>query len=51
MRLQEFVIGVERELAPALSASARYIHKQIDRALEDLATQLPGETEPLFSHR
>ena len=48
MRLQEFVIGVERELAPALSASARYIHKQIDRALEDLTTQLPGETEPLF---
>ena len=48
MRLQELVIGVERELAPALSASARYIHKQIDRALEDLTTQLPGETEPLF---
>ena len=47
MRLQELVIGVERELAPALSASARYIHKQIDRALEDLTTQLPGE-EPLF---
>lgn len=48
MRLQEFVTGVERELAPALSASARYIHKQIDRALEDLTTQLPGETEPSF---
>jgi Carboxypeptidase regulatory-like domain/TonB dependent receptor/TonB-dependent Receptor Plug Domain len=45
MRLQEFVTGVERELAPALSASARYIHKQIDRALEDVGTQSPGETE------
>jgi hypothetical protein len=45
MRLQEFVTGVERELAPALAASARYIHKQIDRALEDVGTQSPGETE------
>jgi hypothetical protein len=44
MRLQEFVTGVERELVPALSASARYIHKQIDRALEDVGTQSPGET-------
>ncbi len=49
MRLQELVAGVERELAPALSASARYIHKQIDRALEDLTTQLQGETEPVSS--
>jgi len=48
MRLQEFVTGVERELAPALSTSARYIHKQVDRALEDLTTQLQGETEPVI---
>jgi hypothetical protein len=54
MRLQEFVTGVERELAPALPASARYIHKQIDRALEDVGTQSPGETEvrfPLIANR
>jgi hypothetical protein len=47
-RLQEFVAGAERELAPALSASARYIHKQIDRALEDVGTQSPGETEVAY---
>ena len=40
--------ALERELAPALSASARYIHKQIDRALEDVGTQSPGETEVAY---
>ena len=36
MKLQELVFGVERELAPTLSVSARYVHKQIDRAIEDV---------------
>jgi hypothetical protein len=47
-RLQELVAGVERELTPALAASVRYIHKQIDRALEDVGTQSPGETEVAY---
>lgn len=36
MKLQELVLGVEREIAPTLSVSARYVHKQIDRAIEDV---------------
>jgi hypothetical protein len=38
MRLQEVVLGVERELAPNLSVTARYVHKQLDRAVEDVGT-------------
>jgi len=36
MRLQEAVIGVEREISSNLSLSARYIHKQLDRSVEDV---------------
>jgi hypothetical protein len=36
MRLQEAVAGVERELRPNLSVGVRYIHKQLDRAIEDI---------------
>jgi hypothetical protein len=36
MKLQELVFGLERELAPTLSVSARYVHKQVDRAIEDV---------------
>jgi len=36
MRLQEAVIGVERQLGGDLSLSLRYVHKQLDRALEDV---------------
>jgi hypothetical protein len=31
-------VGVEREIAPNLSVSARYVHKQLDQALEDIGT-------------
>ena len=47
MRLQEIVIGAEREIAPAVALSARYMHKQLDRALEDVATQ-DAESEPFI---
>ena len=40
-KLQEAVAGIERELTPSLSASVRYVHKQIDRAVEDLGTRGP----------
>jgi hypothetical protein len=39
MRLQEAVVGVERELSPILTVSARYIHKQLDRVIEDVGTR------------
>ena len=45
MRLQEAVIGVEREIARKLSVSARYIHKQIDRAVEDVGTREGAQGE------
>jgi hypothetical protein len=35
MKLQEAVVGVERQLGRNLTVSARYIHKQLDRAVED----------------
>jgi hypothetical protein len=43
-KLQEAVAGIERELTPSLSASVRYVHKQIDRAVEDLGTRGPLQT-------
>jgi hypothetical protein len=42
-RLQEAVAGIEREIAPDLSIGVRYIHKQIDRAVEDVGTRDAGQ--------
>src|SRR5262245_64556305 len=35
MKLQEMVFGADHELSPVLSVGLRYVHKQIDRAIED----------------
>lgn len=35
-RLQEVSLGVQREIGPRMSVEARYIHKQVDRAIEDV---------------
>ncbi|MGH9364623.1 MAG: carboxypeptidase regulatory-like domain-containing protein [Thermoanaerobaculia bacterium] len=35
-KLQEYTFGVERELNPVMSVSARYVHKDIITAIEDL---------------
>jgi hypothetical protein len=40
-RLQEAVAGIERELTPTLSAGVRYVHKHVDRAVEDVGTRDP----------
>jgi hypothetical protein len=48
MRLQEAVIGLEREIAPNLTANARYVHKQVDRALEDVGTQEAQQPETII---
>ncbi len=45
MQLQEAVLGIERELSPNLSVSARYIHKQLDRAIEDIGALDPAQPE------
>ena len=36
MRQSEFTIGVERELASSFVLKARFTHKQLDRAIEDV---------------
>ena len=36
MKLQEVAIGLERELGKHLAVGARYIHKQVDIAIEDV---------------
>ncbi|MFI4942685.1 MAG: TonB-dependent receptor domain-containing protein [Burkholderiales bacterium] len=36
MKLREMVVGTDHELSPALSVGLRYVHKQIDRAVEDI---------------
>ena len=38
MKLQEFSFGYERELAPRVGGFARYIHKQVDVAIEDIGS-------------
>ena len=45
MKVEEAVLGVEREIAPNLSVSARYVHKQLDQALEDIGTIDAGQNE------
>jgi hypothetical protein len=35
MRQQEFTAGVDHQIGPVFAASIRYVHKQLDRAVED----------------
>jgi hypothetical protein len=35
MRLQEAAVGLERQLVGNMAATVRYVHKQIDRGIED----------------
>ena len=35
MRMQEAVVGFEQQLTNVTAASVRYVHKQVDRAIED----------------
>ncbi|MCA1559051.1 MAG: TonB-dependent receptor [Acidobacteria bacterium] len=37
-RLQEASIGFDRELSSRMSVGVRYIHKQVDKAIEDVGT-------------
>jgi len=36
VKLQELVFGAERQIAPDWTVSARYIHKQLDRTVDDV---------------
>lgn len=48
MRQQELVGGIEHELGQALSIGVRYVHKQIDRAIEDVGVLVPGIGEVFY---
>jgi hypothetical protein len=43
-RVQEAVVGVERDLGSALTVAGRYVRKRVDRAVEDVGTQRPGSS-------
>jgi hypothetical protein len=45
MRQQEASAGVEHQLNNYMAVSARYVHKQIDRAVEDTGFLLPDGSE------
>jgi carboxypeptidase family protein/TonB-dependent receptor-like protein len=48
MRQQEVVGGIEHELNPTLSVGMRYVHKQIDRGIEDVGVLVPGIGEVFY---
>jgi hypothetical protein len=45
MRSQELSFGFERQLGSVFAASVRYVHKQIDKAIEDIGTITPDGNE------
>ena len=38
MRMQEFTVGVEHQLSPHVAVAARFVHKQLDKAVEDIGS-------------
>lgn len=44
----EFVAGLEHELSPRMAVSARYVHKQVGRAIEDVGVIVPGIGEVFY---
>jgi carboxypeptidase family protein/TonB-dependent receptor-like protein len=38
MKSQEFSVGFERQLGAMMAGSIRYVHKQLDQAIEDIGT-------------
>ena len=45
---QELVLGLEHELNPRMAVSGRYVHKQVDRAIEDVGVIVPGIGEVFY---
>jgi hypothetical protein len=45
MKMQEAAFGIERELNARMAVSARYVHKQIDRAIEDVGALDANQNE------
>jgi hypothetical protein len=38
MRMQEATVGIEHQVSPHLAVSARFVHKQLDKAVEDIGS-------------
>ena len=51
MKLQELTFGFERELGKHLAMGARYIHKQIDQAIEDVGQLDAGRQRDLHDRQ
>jgi len=45
MRTQELSFGFEHQLSNVMAASVRYVHKQLDRAIDDIGDQDPDGNE------
>lgn len=45
MRVQKFDVGVEHELTRRVAVAVRYVHNQIDKAIEDIGTVGPKGEE------
>ena len=45
MRQQEATGGIDHQLNDVMALSVRYVHKQIDRAIEDTGSSLPDGNE------
>jgi outer membrane receptor protein involved in Fe transport len=48
IRAQEFTLGAEHQLRSSVSVSARYVHKWLDRTIEDVGIAVPGVGEVFY---
>jgi hypothetical protein len=48
IRAQELTFGGEHQLARSMSVSARYVHKWMDRTIEDVGIAVPGVGEVFY---
>ena len=45
IRTQEAIVGMDREITGTMSVGARYVHKWLDRTIEDVGLIVPGVGE------
>ncbi len=48
MESNEITLGVEHQLSRRMSVGARYVHKELERTIEDVGVQVPGVGEVFF---
>lgn len=48
IRAQEFTLGAEHQLARSVSVGVRYVHKWLDRTIEDVGIAVPGIGEVFY---